>query len=110
MKKKEDKKEAKKAESKLLKMVDDKSNDLAVEILKMNKRIKKFAGEIDEMHRFMEEVESNDEFANQRVISNRIQALKRLLYATKIGLDRQKFKLYDIDKMTLKEKIINEME
>ena len=42
-------------------------------------------------------------FANQRLISSKIELLKRVLVGTRYGLDRQTVRLYDIDELPLRD-------
>ena len=88
-------------------MVESKVSDMTVKIIQMNKKVEKFKVEIDNFFDVLEN-ETND-FENQRTLNNKINATKRLLYATKMGLDRQKMKMYDIDQTLVKEEIIRSM-
>ena len=92
---------------KLDSMVENKISDMTVDVIQINKKIDRFKVQIDDFYTLLE---SNvGKFENQRVLNNKIIAVQRLLYATKMGLDRQKMKMYDIDQTLVKEEIIRSM-
>lgn len=85
--------------------VDDKVKDVTVGILRINKAMEKLKRSLDEFHSILEQ--KNEDIEKQKILSGKIVALKRLIYATKLGLDRTKPKLYDIDLYVIREDIVN---
>ena len=87
--------------------VDNNVKTMSVEIIQLNKKIDKFKTQIDDFFNILDgELET---FNNQRVLKKKVLAIQRLLYATKMGIDRQKLKMYDVDAMAIKEEIIRSM-
>ena len=87
--------------------VEDGVKKTTVDIIRVNKAIDKFKVRIDEL--YGEITQYAEGFEKQRVLSNKLASIQRLLYATKMGLNRQKIKIYDIDENVIKEEIIRGM-
>jgi len=85
--------------------VDDKVKKVTVDVLRINKATEKLRKSIDEFHGVLSQ--KNPDFEKQKVIIGKLEALKRLAYATKLGLERQKLKLYDIDSYAVREDVVN---
>ena len=81
------------------KLISARKNELAVNILQFNKEMKRIKGSMEKEIFRLEEFKSK--FKDQRLISNKIELLKRVLVATRYGLDRQNVRLYDIEESTL---------
>ena len=88
-------------------IVNEEVKKITVSIIKTNKMLDKFKSQIDELYG---EITKNTEiFENQRTLKGKLSSIQRLLYATKMGIDRQKMKMYDIDENLIKEEVIRGM-
>ena len=81
------------------KEISARKNEIAVNILQFNKEMKRIKGTMEKEIFRLEEFKNK--FKDQRLISNKIELLKRVLVATRYGLDRQNVRLYDIEDGTL---------
>ena len=48
---------------------------------------------------------ASEEFPDQRRLLAKLHGLKRLMHATRLGLDRQRLRLYDIDQNVIRDEL-----
>ena len=95
------KQDVRKQEELKRRIVEAKKKDIAIDVLQLNKEIKRMKADIEK--NIMKFDRYKSKFANQRLISNKIELLKRVLIGTRYGLDRQTVRLFDIDEYPLQE-------
>lgn len=80
--------------------LEEKLQSMAVNVIQFNKFVKRMKDRIEQDIMQIEKYKSM--FENQKLITNKIELLKRVIVGTRYGLDRQNVRIYDIDKDSIK--------
>lgn len=86
--------------------VDDELAKLGLQLNKIRRASKKLQDEMDGFSKF---IDTMNGFQRHRTVAVKLMALKRLVAATKIGMERNSMRLYDIDTNLVRDEVLQRM-